>query len=42
MYNLQTTVVVLGRVPLGNKINIIYKAKHKYITFNILKELQQF
>ena len=33
--------VILGRVPLGNKISVIYKAKYKYIIFNILEELKQ-
>ena len=42
MYYLQMMAVILGRVPLGNKISVIYKAKHKYIAFNILEELQQF
>ena len=34
--------VILSWVPLGNKISVVYKAKYKHITFNMLEELQQF
>ena len=42
MCNLQIMAVILDRIPLGNKISIIYEAKCKYIAFNMLEELQQF
>ena len=34
--------IILSWVLLNNKISVIYKAKCKYIIFNMLEELQQF